>query len=362
MKGYKGIYLDSKGNYYTETDKRYYFEIGKTYRIPENKEIILCNTGFHFCENIIEIYNYMRNVTNLKIAEIETEGELVSDGIRKYSTRAFKIIRILTENEINDILKKETDNKDIIYKSKVVDTDTCERVFDSRAIAYSLHINNCSAVSRGNYIQDSCGISDGAEIISSYGTHKTDKARLSNGVVYSENIITSDAVSGSEYIINSKCVIDSKNIANSSAIRNSYGVIHSDNVEYSFGISASTNIKRSYYLDNCYNVSNALFCSKIENCENIVFNKKVSEERFGEIYRNIHNLYIRIKGYPNYINEANLLTDVERNYIKDSYSFIKNSIWEYIFSLEEFDENIFFDVTGLSSNEIKEKLEKELAK
>lgn len=56
MKGYKGFYIDSNGNYYTETDKRYYFKIGKIYKISDSKELRLYYSGYHFCDNIIDIY------------------------------------------------------------------------------------------------------------------------------------------------------------------------------------------------------------------------------------------------------------------------------------------------------------------
>lgn len=352
MKGYKGFYVDSDNNYYTETDKRYYFQIGETYSIPDDKPLILCYSGYHFCKKIIDVLSYKENLNNLRIGEIETEEE-VSGDIMKYATRAFTLIRILTEGEINDILIKETGNNEIIYNSENIANSS--KVFNSNCIYKSRDIQSSSAVQNGNYIIGSGGISYARKIIHCDGIHKTYNAKNSYGINLSENIINSEAVINSEYVIGSKCILVSKNILNSNNIKNSFGVFKSDNVEYSCGISASENIKRSFYIDNCNNITNCLFSIGIENCENMVFNTQVSDERFAEIYRHLSNLFLNSRGYPHFINEVRLLSDISKNK-ENPYSFLKNSIFVYIISLDEFDAKLFFKITGLSVKDIKKKI------
>lgn len=356
MIGYKGFYVDSNNHYYTETDKRYYFEIGETYSIPDEQPVKLCRSGYHYCDTILDVLSYRDNLNNLRIGEIEVLGEISNDsyiftsGGKKFSTRAFKLVRILTEGEIEEILKKETGNDSIIWSSYCLENSS--KVFNSSCIKHSRDIQNSDAVMNGHFVKDSRGISYADKILNCYGLNRTCKAKYSNAIDCSENVINSDAISESEYVIGSRCVWDSKNIINSNNVKNSYGISHSDNVYRSCGVSTSENITRGFYIDSCKNLSNSLFCYELENCKNMVFNKQVSEERFEYIIRYFGNSFI--VDYPHFINEVRLLTEIVGNDSKTSYQRIKSSVWQSIFNLDEFDEEIFYRITGLSIEEIKE--------
>lgn len=62
MKGYKVFNSDW-------TCRDYQYEIGKTYEIAESPKC--CKVGFHFCEKLVDCFNYYSFDPNNKVAEIE---------------------------------------------------------------------------------------------------------------------------------------------------------------------------------------------------------------------------------------------------------------------------------------------------
>ena len=67
MKGYKGFDKDMKC-------KDFQYEIGKTYKY--DGEIGLCEKGFHFCENPIDVLSYYPLIGS-NFAEVETDGKFI---------------------------------------------------------------------------------------------------------------------------------------------------------------------------------------------------------------------------------------------------------------------------------------------
>lgn len=91
MKGYKGMDSDMKC-------RGFQFEIGKKYRI--DGKIKLCKNGFHFCENLVDVFWYYEKYEPHRIFEIEASGTIKSDG-KESVAREIAIIRELGEAEIN---------------------------------------------------------------------------------------------------------------------------------------------------------------------------------------------------------------------------------------------------------------------
>ena len=70
VKGFKGFDKNLKC-------RDYQFEIGKTF--VHNGKVKACSSGFHFCENPIDVLHYY-NAGNSRFCEVEGSGEVSKDG------------------------------------------------------------------------------------------------------------------------------------------------------------------------------------------------------------------------------------------------------------------------------------------
>ena len=93
MKAYKAFNKDLKC-------RGFQFEVGKEYK--HEGEIILCERGFHACENISNVFNfYSFRSEDVRICEVEIIGNIKAeaDGI-KLVTDHIKIVRELSWEEV----------------------------------------------------------------------------------------------------------------------------------------------------------------------------------------------------------------------------------------------------------------------
>ena len=87
------------------------FEIGSTYTKTSVKNPRLCTSdGYHYCNTLGQVFNFYRNTGSNRFCEIEILGDH-NDDYEKSITTSFRIIRELSKEEINNIIKKETDKK-----------------------------------------------------------------------------------------------------------------------------------------------------------------------------------------------------------------------------------------------------------
>jgi len=86
--GYKGTY-----DFVCRGHK---FEIGQIYELP--RKPILCEYGFHYCINPIDVYCYYPIKHNFRLLEIEDLGESVTEG-NKTATNKIRIIREIPKEE-----------------------------------------------------------------------------------------------------------------------------------------------------------------------------------------------------------------------------------------------------------------------
>ena len=93
MIGYKAFNQDL-------TCRGFQYEIGKTYSIEGLP--ILCEKGFHFCNNIKDTYRYYPMRESIRICKVEAIGEVVTDDNVKYCTNKIKIL----EEIIDDCKRK----------------------------------------------------------------------------------------------------------------------------------------------------------------------------------------------------------------------------------------------------------------
>ena len=101
MRGYKVFNPDW-------TCKGMQYEVGKSYEM-EDKPVI-CKRGFHFCEKIVDCFQYYTFNSANKVAEIEAYGELdfEKDG-NKCCTNGIKIISELTWYEVLELVNTGKD-------------------------------------------------------------------------------------------------------------------------------------------------------------------------------------------------------------------------------------------------------------
>ena len=99
VKGYKAMNADM-------TCRNLKFKIGKTYTCDE---ISMCSSGFHFCENPLDVYNYYPKSSNTIVCEVEASGKILKEG-DKSVTDTLKIVKRLTDKELLDLWIKRTNS------------------------------------------------------------------------------------------------------------------------------------------------------------------------------------------------------------------------------------------------------------
>ena len=95
MKGYKGFDKDLKC-------KGFQYDIGKEFEL--DGKMVICEKGFHFCKELIDVMNFYNTKNGNRFCEIEATGEIVEDHEqKKCCTNKIKIIK---EIPIEEVLKK----------------------------------------------------------------------------------------------------------------------------------------------------------------------------------------------------------------------------------------------------------------
>ena len=100
MKGYKVFNKDW-------TCRDFQYEVGKTYEMK--KAPVCCDRGFHFCERLVDCFNYYSFDLENKVAEVEALGA-IDKGYNKICTNKIKIVRELTWHEVFDLVNTGKDN------------------------------------------------------------------------------------------------------------------------------------------------------------------------------------------------------------------------------------------------------------
>ena len=100
MKGYKAFNKDL-------TCKGMQYKVGEIFEMDENP--ICCKRGFHFCKNIADVYNFYEASDNTRICEVEALGNIVTDDDVKYCTNKIKIIKEIHSKAIKHCNVDKTD-------------------------------------------------------------------------------------------------------------------------------------------------------------------------------------------------------------------------------------------------------------
>ena len=96
MKGYKAFNAGWKC-------RDFQYEIGKTYELPEGQELKMCECGFHFCRNPIDVFGYYDMTDDVLIAEVEALGEIQQEGT-KYCTDKIRIVKEFTRKQLKALI------------------------------------------------------------------------------------------------------------------------------------------------------------------------------------------------------------------------------------------------------------------
>ena len=96
MKGYKAFNAGWKC-------RDFQYEIGKTYELPEGQELKMCQCGFHFCKNPIDVFGYYEMRDDVLIAEVEALGEIQQEGT-KYCTDKIRIVKEFTRKQLQALI------------------------------------------------------------------------------------------------------------------------------------------------------------------------------------------------------------------------------------------------------------------
>ena len=99
MKGYKAFTIDMAC---VPTNKnRFQYEVGKEYSLPEGSPLTICKSGFHFCPDVPNVYNWYADSFITRVCEVEALGKIVTDKSGdKCATDRIRIIRELSPGEI----------------------------------------------------------------------------------------------------------------------------------------------------------------------------------------------------------------------------------------------------------------------
>lgn len=105
MKGYKAFNYDF-------TCRNFQYEVGKTYEIEG--ELKICENGFHFCEELEDVFRYYDFIPTTRVAEVEILGNVITD-FNKSCTDKIKIVRELSLREQLEIMgiNYDTYNKSV---------------------------------------------------------------------------------------------------------------------------------------------------------------------------------------------------------------------------------------------------------
>ena len=293
-------------------------------------DISECKWGLHFSKNPQDCFYFYECIQWNKFAKVVAYDKVIDCG-EKSVTNILKIVETYTFEEFIK-LKKE-----LLKSSKGVSF--------SNGVNYSFGVAWSYGVNYSNGVNDSNGVSFSKGVDEAYGVNRSYAVNDSNGVNYSFGVNDSNGVNKSKGVNWSDCV------AWSHGVNSSYGVYDSYGVNKSEGINDSNGVSWSYGILQCEGISKAIFCYK-KSGKLMAFNKKISEERFNEIYLKIkeYNWYPRFNnaeelkgGLEWYETNIPAIVKVDN---KTAWSKMPKDMLEYIKSLPEYNEKIFNKIIG----------------
>ena len=279
-----------------------------------------CSWGLHFSLKPQDCFNFYESVQWNKFAKVEAYDQLLI-GEEKCVTNILKIVEIYTFDEFINLIQKDLQN------------------------------NKPNGVSYSNSVSVSKGVSESKGVSLSDGVNWSNGVNWSYGVYGSNGVDRSFGVDASDGVNWSNGVSSSYGVSESNGVNGSNGVYWSSSVYWSNGVSWSEGVNNSYGISKCEGISKSIFCYK-KSGKLMAFNKRITEERFGEIFDELNSF----GWYPKFNNAEQLKGDLEwyetnipaivsvNN--KTAWSSMPKKMLKYIKSLPEYDEKIFNKITG----------------
>ena len=321
VKGYKVFQPDW-------TCRDFQYEVGKTYY--HEGSIGLCSSGFHFCERLVDCFNYYPFNPENKVAEIVATDEVIK-GDDKSVTNNIEIVRELSWNDVLNLVNTGKGN-----------TGFCN---SGDCNSGNCNSGNCNSGDRnsGDWNSGNCNSGD------------CNSGDRNSGDCNSGNCNSGNCNSGN-------CNSGDRNSGDWNSGNCNSGNCNSGN--WNSGDCNSGD--RNSGMFNACNHANGLFNTKSPKIS--MFNKqtKMTYEEFQEKYPEAYNLlyYSRFR-LTQWIYECDMTPEekethpeykVQEGYLKTyTYKEACQSMWEgfskternKIKKLPNFDKNIFKEITGI---------------
>lgn len=321
-----------------------------------------CNWGLHFSLKPIDCFKFYETIPWYKFAKVEAYDQLLI-GEEKCVTNILKIIEIYTFDEFMNLIREDLQNSASygVYGSNGVSSskgvNVSDGVYSSDSVIYSGGASYSNGASNSFGVSETIGVNGSKGVTVSNGVNCSSGVDLSygvnrsKGVSLSKGVNVSNGVNGSNGVNSSYGVTVSNGVNWSNGVDMSDGVSSSNGVEWSYGVSESNGVNRSYGILECEGISRVIFCYK-KSGKLMAFNKRITEERFDEIYAEL----IKFNWYPKFNNAKQLKGELEWHETnipaiesvdnKTAWSSMPEEMLNYIKSLPEYDEKIFNKITG----------------
>ena len=341
--GYKAIKYDGG----TKQDFKYCEKgenlIGRIFKV--DGDISACAWGLHFSKDPADVLNFYNPLGYNRYFKVRAYEKVIDclDGLKS-------VAQCIEFCEEYDVL-------DYIELIKMFDRPT-NAAIDSNAVNYSDTVRCSDAVNSSVAVNGSDAVSDSNAVIysdavsGSVAVNGSDAVSDSSAVTGSSAVVCSDTVSDSSAVSYSSAVVCSDAVRRSDAVRSSNAVNCSNSVSCSNAVSCSVAVSDSYGLRECEAIKFGIFCYKKEGAKYVAFNKKITKNRFEEIYQRIRGFGF----YPHFDNSYDLRGDKEWRTIafpelvgvdnKTAWSKMPKEMRDYIESLPEYDEEIFNAIIG----------------
>lgn len=330
--GYKAFYQDEKGLYCKPNNKKKRYKEGKVFEIKG--ELSLCQNGIHFCRELKDIFEFYPLVQWISVHKVEILGDVLDD--KKGAKSCTNKLKVLETIEFKEIIR------DLKLNS--------EGVNRSNGINNSDGVNNSEGVNNSFGVNNSEGVDFSEGVNFSFGVNNSDGVNRSNGINRSEGVNFSDGVNNSD------------GVNFSDGVNSSGGINRSEGVNFSDGVNNSKGVNFSFGVINSQGVSNSLFlANRKENYS--IFGIEVAEDRFNQIrdklyqllngwrphFNNIKKLYLKYGGEWK-LTPIQAAEEVQK---KKAWADMPIKAIKYVMSLEEFNKEMFEEITGIDTDKIK---------